>query len=156
FTMQASETAPGVRRFVTPVTGTASVANPLTTQIKIDVASLRQVTRIGAFASGDDLLVLAQPRTAALLGPKVVAIVRNITVAKPSDTQFRLYLGAERTPGSTPTSDPSYLGTFGFFGGAHAGHEGDKPSVLFDLTSTIRLLYRTEANTPDTLTIQIV
>jgi len=156
FAMQGTESAPGLRRFVTPITSSASAARPLVAQVKVDLSLLRQVTKNGALASGDDLLLLAQPSTAMVSGPKVVAVIRNVAVSQQSDTEFQVYLSGDRPIGSTPATDPSYVGTFGFFGGPHLGHEGDKPSVLLDLTSTIRLLYRTPANTPDTLTIQIV
>lgn len=156
FSVQANEPAPGLEKTIVSVTGTATAAQPLITPVKIKATSLRQVTSIGAFASGEEFLALARPSATPFSTPKVVTVIRNIALSQQADTEFRVYLNATPLNASTPTADPSYVGSFGFFGGPHLGHADDKPSVLLDLTATIRTLYRTEAATPDTVNIQIV
>jgi hypothetical protein len=66
----------------------------------------------------------------------------TLEVEPPEDLRMvvRVFLNSPSANQNTPTGDPSYVGTFSFFGNDHAEHSGASSRFIFDVTGTVRNL----------------
>jgi tyrosinase len=91
--------------------------------------------------------------------PKVLAFIRQLNPEKHEDTEVRVFLNCDYLSQETPTTDPHYVTTIGFFGGPHAGageHGNGSPSVAVNLTRTIERLARSKDLPTDNLVVQLL
>jgi len=111
----------------------------------------------------------SNPSTARLLSapsgwnPKEVralALLRDVAVSNPRETEYRIFLDHPDLSSQTPVNDPHFVGSFGTFEHGRRGtlcedRERDNPSFLLDLTAVIRRLYGNRPPLGDTITLQL-
>ena len=120
--------------------GTASPARPLEVAIQVPAAALAAVRDRPSLDSGSEMVNFTAAREQAATGVRVLAFIRDIRLSETSTTMFRVFVDAEGVSAATPTSDPHYVGTFGFLRHSeHAGHDRT-PSVAVDLTDALQRL----------------
>lgn len=86
---------------------------------------------------------------------RILAVIGDMEPPKEGNADVHVFLNCEYLSPETPTSDPSYVGSFTFFGSEHAAH-GGKVSVLVDLTSTVADLRRAQKPVTDRLEVQLM
>ena len=158
FSMTEGSEAPGVNVFRTASEAMAAPGRPLAVPVTVDPARLTGLAAWDGPAAGEELLGLTQDRVEETPIPRVLGVIRNIAFTGERNTEFRVFLNAPANlSASTPVTHPSYVGTFGFFGGmVHEGHSSGKPSVLVDLTDAIGRLHAPGTPLPGRLTVHIL
>lgn len=90
---------------------------------------------------------------------EVYALVKNIEVGAGVDG-MRVFVNADKPTSDTPTNDPHFVAEVGFFAhpSGHHGHEHHKaaPSVLIELTATLRRLSAAGMLKDDRIAVQLV
>jgi tyrosinase len=120
--------ARGVLAQATPALS-VSPGGQATATLQVDVGALRRAAAAGAGLSD------AQPT-------RVLAFARDIAAPATPNVEVRVFLNLPTATTATPTTDPHFVGSFGFFGGPHgsgqagSGHEGHRPSVALDITKS--------------------
>jgi tyrosinase len=95
---------------------------------------------------------------AAGMAPRrVYAFIRDMVPTDSESTYLRVFVNLPDVTENTPTSDPHYVTTIGFFGptGMHAEHSM-RPSVAVNLTPALRQIAGTTQLQSDQITVQLV
>lgn len=126
----------------------ATPSDPLSITLQADAATLER-----AIAPSS-----ATALEAAGLAPRrVYAFIRQMAPTDGESTQLRVFVNLPDASGATPTSDPHFVTTIGFFGPSEmAGDHDMRPSAAVDLTAALR---RISSGTPlpsDQVTVQLV
>jgi tyrosinase len=91
---------------------------------------------------------------------RVFASIEYARLPASSDFSVRVFVNLPNANPGTPTSDPHYAGSFGFFGTSAANAAGahqHQPTFLVNLTNTIQRLKRNqELKDTDPLSMQLV
>ncbi|WP_108882004.1 tyrosinase family protein [Anderseniella sp. Alg231-50] len=91
--------------------------------------------------------------------PQVLALIKDIKTNNTMVTEYRVFVNCDYLSQAVPTTDPHYVTTFGFFGDHKAGsgssHKKD-PSVVVNLTDTLKALSRQKRLVNDKVTVQIL
>ncbi len=140
-------------KFKTDNTQAAEPGRPL----EIAVAASRSVVG-GALAAPSTRSATRSTGAAVRSGKRVLALINDFQQPAGATTAVRVFINGDGISASTPISDPSYVGTFGFFGGAHvgghAGHGGS--SLIVDLTRTLQRLQASGKPLTDNIRVQLV
>jgi len=133
--------------------GTAAPGNPLEVAIQVPAAALAAVRDRPAVSSGAEMVNFMAAQEQSATGVRALAFIRDIKLTETSTTMFRVFIDGEGVSADTPTSDPHYVGTFGFL--RHSGHDGHdaSPSVAVDLTDALQ---RLGEGASDRIKLQIV
>ena len=135
-------------RLVARNLGAATPGDPLSVALEVNPAALQQATAPAA----------ASALEAAGMAPRrVYAFIRDMLPTDSENTQLRVFVNLPDATENTPTSDPHYVTTIGFFGpteipGGHAMH----PSVAVNLTPALRQIGSTTPLESDQITVQLV
>lgn len=158
FAMPPSAAAPeGTQMFRAAVQTRATAARPLQVPVTVAPTALARLAAWDGPAAGEELLGLTQDRVDDAQLPRVIAVIRNITYTGERNTHFRVFLNVRNLSQATPITDPGYVGTFAFVGGSeHAEHDGQRPSVVVDLTDAIGRLHAPGTPLPGQLTVQLL
>ncbi len=92
-------------------------------------------------------------------GKRVLALINDFQQPQGATTAVRVFVNGDNVTSATPVTDPSYVGTFGFFGGkhqGHTGHGGGGSSLIIDLTRTLQRLAAGGKQVDDAIRVQIV
>lgn len=136
--------ARGVLAQATPALS-VSPGGQATATLQADVAALRRAAVAGAGLSD------AQPT-------RVLAFARDIGAQATPNVEVRVFLNLPSASAATPTTDAHYVGSFGFFGGPHAGadapsgHHGHRPAVALDITKSAAAALAADSGASLTLT----
>jgi tyrosinase len=145
-----------VRRTVA-VNETAEPLRPLNVSVPVG-ADLLAAAGISPEIGGTGAAFMLDAQAAQFEKPKVLAFIRQLTPEEYEDTEVRVFLNCDYLSQETPTTDPHYVTTIGFFGGPHtgAGEHKAAPSVAVDLTRTIERLARSKDLPTDNLIVQLL
>jgi tyrosinase len=152
--------AAGIKTFTAPNVqqATARANKPLDIAVEVDRNLLTAVARRAPAGADRELPDFNTARERAASGPRALAFIRDIAVTQHQNTLYRVFIDCDYLSQGTPIADPHYIGTFGIFGD-HEGHGGKpapKPSIVLDLTSTIKRVYGSATELPGRIRIQIL
>jgi tyrosinase len=102
-----------------------------------------------------DLSTVKSMTTAPRFPARVMAVIGDMAPPAQGNSEVRVFLNCEYLSPETPTTDPSYVTSFTFFGGDHAAHGGNM-SVVVDLTSAVANLRRAQKPVGDRLQVQLM
>jgi tyrosinase len=149
----------GIASYTAEVTQpAATAAKYLEVAVDVDTDKLAPVVARQSLPSGLETLSLNAARENYLSGARCYAFLRDFDVEKNVNTEYRVFLNADDLKADTPTTNPHYVGSFGFFGAgghAHAGQAPKKPSIGVDLTAAIQRLYGSAGIPSGKLRLQI-
>jgi tyrosinase len=155
--------AAGVKTFTAQnaENATATAEKPLDIPIEVDRNLMSAVARHPSPSSGNELLNFNAVQEERASGTRALALVRDIAVVQHKNTLYRVFIDCDYLSQATPVADPHYVGTFGIFGnpGEHAGHGSQPavfPSILVDLTATIKRVYGSAAEHSGRIRVQIL
>jgi tyrosinase len=156
FSTPAVSSAVGVRNFQADNAQEARANQPLDIAVKIDPGLVANVVRRPSLSSGTELVDFKRVREVAASRPRILAFIRDITVANDQTTQFRVFVNCDYLSQDTPISDSHYAATFGFFGTSteHADHAAS--SITVDLTPTLERVFGSVPNDVDLIRVQIL
>lgn len=129
----------------TPNLTEATLTNPLKKEVRISSAMQELVTN---------------EKLTPEVSAEVFALIKDIQVD--ADVEgLRVFVNAENISADTPNSDPHFVEHIGFLkhGGDNAQHEGHgkvPPSVLVDLTATLRNLYKLGLIKDDKISVHLI
>ena len=146
---------PGIRTFRTTAAANAEPGGALQAPVSLDAALLSQVVRRPSPPAGEITADFKTLQEFAARGTRALVTLRNIHVTDSERLIYRVFVDCDYLSPSTPITDNHYAGTFGFFGD-HAGHGDDRPSVVLDVTSTLKRLYGSTASVPDSIRVQVL
>jgi len=129
----------------------AEALNPAAIQVGVGQQSLASVGTVSGARSG------FEPVSAR--SPEVIAFIKNIEATDQHVTAYRVFVNCDYLSQETPTTDPHYVTTFGFFGEHKMSHDGNHkkpPSIGINLTATLQSLNRQKLLTGDDITVQIL
>jgi tyrosinase len=103
----------------------------------------------------------AAPAAVARSGKRVLALINDFQKPAGDTTAVRVFINGDNITAATPVTDPSYVGTFGFFGGKHVGGSGHAgahggSSLIVDLTKTLQRLQASGKPLADNIRVQLV
>ena len=126
----------GLERLVARNLPAATPSDPLSITLQVNAAALEQAIAPAAAAALE----------AAGMAPRsVYAFIRQMAPTDPENTKLRVFVNLPDVSENTPTSDPHYVTTIGFFlpSGTHGGHDM-RPSAAVDLTDGASTYQRRE------------
>jgi len=129
----------------------AQVNTPLTLPVRLTPPQTQALARVQPLTPRR-ALDPAQPVQAP---GRVVAILRDVAPPQAGNTEVRVFLNCPYLTPDTPPEDRHYVGSFTFFGGAHAERH-DTPSFLLDLTATVMRLRQAQIAVQDELDVQLM
>jgi tyrosinase len=98
--------------------------------------------------------------TLPVAAARAVAVIGDVEAPKSGNAEVRVFVNCDYLAPDTPTTDPSYVGTFSFFGGDHAGaghaSHASKLSFFFDLTPAVINLKRQNKDPGGKVTVQLM
>jgi tyrosinase len=98
--------------------------------------------------------------TLPVAAARVVAVIGDVEAPKAGNAEVRVFVNCDYLAPDTPTTDPSYVGTFSFFGGDHTGgghaSHASKLSFFFDLTHAVINLKGQSRDPGDKITVQLM
>jgi tyrosinase len=143
--------------------------------VALESAAQRLIVRdLPAATPTDPLSVTLQPDMAALeraIAPssasaleaagvpprQVYAFIRQMAPTESETTQLRVFVNLPDATPSTPTTDPHFVTTIGFFGPSEMhGGQDLRPSAAVNLTSALRRIASGGELASDQLTVQLV
>lgn len=133
------------------VTAPARLNNVLSTKVTLSAAHVQALTRIKPL----DVTALKSTDKLPQSGARVIAIIGDIDPPKSGNAQVRVFINCDYLTPETPTTDPSYAGTFSFFSDEHSGHAG-KPSYIIDLTNAVTDLKRSQRPVGNEINVQLM
>ena len=133
------------------VSAAARVNTPFNVRVALDAAQAKALGTIRPV----DMSTVQSPDSVPRAPARVLAVIGDIEPPRQGNVDVHVFLNCDYLSPETPTSDPSYAGTFTFFGGEHATH-GGKPSVLVDLTNAVANLRRAQRPVVDRLEVQLM
>ena len=108
-------------------------------------------------ASGAPRSAAQSTSGAPVAGKRILALINDFQRPAGASAAVRVFVNGDNISDATPVSDPSYVGTFGFFGGKHIGHEGHgSSSLIIDLTKSLQRLQSSGKPLSDAIRIQLV
>jgi tyrosinase len=97
----------------------------------------------------------APPAAAGIPDGRIFSLLQGVRAAGTRAMRVNVFLNHPNPTGSTPESDPHFVGTFGLFGlQSHAAHDG--LNVQVELTETVARLRRSNSLTGSELNVQAV
>jgi tyrosinase len=150
---EGSALAPGVAVFRTVVDQSAIAVKPLSVPVTVRSDAMRKLAGRDAASAGEESLsLMARGRR----GPSACGRDHpQCPGHERAHHEVSHCLKCGQPDADDPVTDPSYVGTFGFFGATdRAGQE--KPSVLVDLTDAVGRLSTLGTSLPSQLNIQIL
>lgn len=138
----------GLERLVARNLPAATPSDPISITLQVDAAALERAIAPDAAAALE----------AAGLAPRsVYAFVRQMATTDPDNTKLRVFVNLPDVSENTPTTDPHYVTTIGFFlpSETHGGHDM-RPSAAVDLTAALRRINAASPLESDQVTVQLV
>lgn len=133
---------------------------PLELSLGVDRRTIAQIARprptTGAGSSNlrfDRILPVQAPGQR-----RVLAVISDMVPPEAGNANARVFVNCDYLSVDTPTSDPHYVTSFGFFGGPHGEHGGSdgRVSLVIDLTPALRALSRLNRIASDDIRVQIL
>jgi tyrosinase len=135
--------------------GTATPAHPLEVTITAPSGVLQSLRQTAPLGSGTALLNFSATQERAASSARVIAFLRDVMVTSPKTTVYRVFIDRGEVSGTTPITDPGYVGSFSVFNhGHHTEHE--LPSFALDLTAALRRVGGSAGNAPGQIRLQVV
>jgi tyrosinase len=146
----------GIQTYVVQNTEPATPAKPLTLVVKADANLVTAVARREPVSSGADRFFLPEMRARAAAGTRTLAFIRDVAFTQHQNTTYRVFINCDYLSPETPTSDPHYVGAFGFFDHGGHGTDGAKPSFALDLTRAIQRVFGSEPSPSGQIQVQLL
>ena len=125
----------------------ATPSDPLSVALEVNAAALEQAIAPSSAAALE---------AAGMAPRRVYAFIRQMAPTDREGTTLRVFVNLPDVSEDTPTTDPHYVTTIGFFGaGTHDGHEM-RPSAAVDLTTALQRISAENPLQGDQITVQLV
>ena len=126
----------------------ATPSDPLSITLQADAAALERAIAPASAAALE---------SAGMAPRSVLALIRQMAPTDSENTKLRVFVNLPDVTENTPTTDPHYVTTIGFFlpSETHGGHEM-RPSAAVDLTAALRRINAENPLVSDQITVQLV